>query len=305
MSWNNVQSHVRLRNCYTRPTAKKQNHRLINHLRKNHRSFHNPLSINEHAFAIDAVVCLRIYVSNSDEGWNGDKSLLDGWGLHESLFVFQLDCTSDSCTTLFLPRCLRYALPVASAKKLVTFCGINSFRARFATLPPRSLSCLLYAKTRLSTSCLRNSAYSRASCAHCQAFRYLSSFLFIHFPGDLYPWVRDRLLFWIPWYTSLTYAGCTACCGPFWKTLSIRSLCNQHWILLSRFSPSFQHLRRPPFARADAANQKQDSDAINLAWLLRHDVTVSRGCSFTEGPRLAGIRIYRRDEFNRAADNCL
>lgn len=159
MSWNNVQSHVRLRNCYTRPTAKKQNHRLINHLRKNHRSFHNPLSINEHAFAIDAVVCLRIYVSNSDEGWNGDKSLLDGWGLHESLFVFQLDCTSDSCTTLFLPRCLRYALPVASAKKLVTFCGINSFRARFATLPPRSLSCLLYAKTRLSTSCLRNSAY--------------------------------------------------------------------------------------------------------------------------------------------------
>lgn len=79
--------------------------------------------------------------------------------MHESLFVFQLDCTCDSCATLFLPCCLRYALPVASAKKLVTFCEINSFLARFATLPARSLSCLLYAKTRLSTSCLRNSAY--------------------------------------------------------------------------------------------------------------------------------------------------
>lgn len=309
MSWNNVQSHVRLRNCYTRPTAKKQNHQLINYLRKNHRSFHNPLSINEHAFAIDAVVRLRIYVSNSDEGWNGDKSLLDGWGLHESLFVFQLDCTSDSRARLFFfhvafgTRC-QWPVPRnwwRSAESILFVLALPPFLL--------DLSRVCYTRKLVSRRAVcgtpRTGRYSRASCAHCQAFRYLSSFLFIHFPGDLYPWVRDRLLFWIPWYTSLTYAGCTACCGPFWKTLSIRSLCNQHWILLSRFSPSFQHLRRPPFARADAANQKQDSDAINLAWLLRHDVTVSRGCSFTEGPRLAGIRIYRRDEFNRAADNCL
>lgn len=49
--------------------------------------------------------------------------------------------------------------------------------------------------------------HSRTPCAHCQTTHPERPSLFPpYFPQDLYPWVCGRLLFRIPWYTSLTYA---------------------------------------------------------------------------------------------------
>ena len=176
---------------------------------------------------------------------------------------------------LFLPQFLPVASRVANSQCQETGDVLRNQFFPCSLCHPSSPSPPLLASAvseNSSRRCLRNFAYQgdtreSVSRVHCQAPWYLSSFLLAHFPEDLYPWLYGRLLFWIPWYTSLTYAGCATCSNRlterhFQLPLSdTRNRCTEPAILLSPFPLRFHSLRLvvllPP--GDDAVSQKQDS----------------------------------------------
>lgn len=136
------------------------------------------------------------------------------------------------------------------------------------------------------------------------------------------------LRFSLPIFQKICIRGCTAgSCSEFRDILRLRMLaaprtptallkdtCSSPFPIPGTDAPSlrFSFLRflslhslvLLPLRTTQSARSKIGTQLISRDYHAT-DVTEPRGCSFTAGSRLAGIRIYRRDEFNRGADNCL